>query len=379
MLLTATNGRRVNPTDLATPELSCDACGADWPLDYASVRCPCGGVLDWHQPRLGGAHVSGPGIWRYAEWLPAFPLASRVSLGEPITPVVEVEGAIAKLDYLLPTASFKDRGSAIVATWLVAIGAEGVVIDSSGNAGASLAGYLAAASIPVSVFVPEGTSRGKLAQVEAYGADLHAVPGSRDDVTAACLAFADRSGRVYASHQWSPFFLAGVASTAYELVDQVPDADAIVVPTGAGTLLLGLHRGYSALVAAGRIPRAPRFIAVQPEAFAPLAGESAIFERHPTIAEGVRVAHPPRRAQLLRAISTSGGTVITASEGEIYDAWSRLAAAGHYVEPTSALALAGLRCARKAGALSPADRAIMILTGSGLKLGGERVQPPASD
>ncbi len=358
--------------------LVCSSCSASFDASLASVRCPCGGTLDW-RPASFVAVEPGSGIWRHARDLPAFPAAHRVTLGEPITPVVELGSALAKLEYLLPTGSFKDRGSALVTTWLTHVAARRAVIDSSGNAGASLAGYLAAARIPVSVFIPAGTSPGKLAQLTAYGADVHEVAGTRDDVTNACLAYSAKHDAVYASHQWSPFFVAGTATSAYELADQAPEVTSVVIPVGAGTLLLGVYDGYRRLIASGRAKRMPRLFAVQADAFAPLAAGSSWVGGSTTMAEGVRVGNPPRRAQVLEALASTGGAVLTASEAEIFDAWQSLARSGFYVEPTSALALAGITAARARGILDGSERPVMLLTGSGLKLGGEAVQRPPAD
>src|SRR5581483_4317713 len=174
-------------------------------------------------------------------------------LGEPTTPIVETtwDGATVawKLEASLPTGSFKDRGSAVMVAGLAADRARSVTIDSSGNAGASVAAYCARAGLACRIFAPATASPAKLAQIEAYGAEVELVPGPRSAAADAARAAAV-DGVVYANHGWSPFFVAGTQSFAFELWEQLRGRtpDAVVVPVGAGTLLLGVCRGFAALL-----------------------------------------------------------------------------------------------------------------------------------
>ena len=191
----------------------------------------------------------------------------------------------------------------MVASALHAHGIERAVIDSSGNAGASLAAYCARVGIACEVYAPATASPAKLAQLRAYGARVVPVEGSRQDVAAAALAGCGSAA--YAAHGWTPWFLHGTMTFAGELHRQLGRApDAIVIPLGAGTLLLGIAHGFAALVRRGAVERAPRIYGVQSSACAPLA---AAFERglpasvsvvaRDTAAEGIKTADPRAAAR----------------------------------------------------------------------------------
>lgn len=340
----------------------CEQCGAPYVLERWSFVDPL-----WP--------TSGDGVWRYRDWLPR---VRSISLGEPTTPLVDLpshhEGVRvkAKLEGALPTGSFKDRGSALLGGWLAGADVREAVIDSSGNAGSSLAAYCATLGIRCSVYAPESASPAKLVQVRAYGAAVVTVPGSRSDTTRAALDAAARA--IYASHMWNPYFIAGTQTFAFELTEQLGAAPAAVVfPLGAGTLMLGAHLGFRGLLEAGLIERLPRLHGVQAAACAPLV---AAFEGAPvdgtspcgsSLAEGILIASPPRADAVLAAVRESEGSVLAVSEAEIADAFRKLARCGVYVEPTSAVAAAGLERVLD-GADRPPDGVVVVaLTGTGLK------------
>src|SRR5438270_12916625 len=146
---------------------------------------------------------------------------------------------------------------------LLEVGVGPIHEDSSGNAGASIATYAAAAGIPCRIYVPATAPRAKLVQIAASGADVRPIPGTRQDVTEAALAATGES--FYASHNWQPFFIEGTKTLAFELWEQlgfrVPDN--ILVPLGYGSNVLGLERGFDELERNGEIGRRPRLFAVQ--------------------------------------------------------------------------------------------------------------------
>jgi len=347
-------------------------------------QCGCGGLLDLSSPEPFADELidaSEHGLWRYASALPLVPDAARIRLGETMTPLVYSAdlGLNLKLDYLLPSGSFKDRGTAVMASRLHSLGVRDVVEDSSGNAGASLATYTAAAGIGCEIFTPAGNSRGKLAQIRATGATLTAVAGVREAAAAAAQAAADQ--RFYASHKRHPDYLAGVATVGFELYEQlgrrVPSA--IIAPCGQGSLILGAARAFAALAAGVGTP-VPRLFAVQAAAYPAVADAAAGGLEEPipaarpggTIAEGIATALPERGRELLHAIRSSKGGTITVPDRAIGHAAVWLAEHGFYVEPTSAAAVAGLWEFRRLGMLPPADPdAVLILTGSGLKAGSQ--------
>jgi threonine synthase len=352
----------------------CTNCGRPYGFDFGRAACPvCGGILDLSQPLVfdpGQLDARAQGVWRYRHSLPLPGDVEPVTLGEGGTPLVpfSLGGRTVhfKLELAQPTGSFKDRGMAVMFTALRAAGVSEAIEDSSGNAGASFAGYAARAGIRARVFVPEAAAGPKRAQIAAYGAEVVAVPGPRSQAVEAALA-AVQSGAHYGSHVYNPIGLAGNATAAYEIWEQLGRApETVVLPLGHGTLLIGLHRGFKALKAAGLIERLPRIVGVQALACAPIwavqrygrAGLAMVSEGQ-TAAEGIRVVHPVRGDTVLSAIAESGGGLVAVDEPAIQAGHNALARLGLYVEVTSAVvweALAGIT-----------GEVVAILTGSGLK------------
>ncbi len=327
--------------------------------------------------------------------LPAFKAENIVSLGEGWTPLIQARAYglefLAKLEFLAPTGSFKDRGTTVLVSFLKELGVTEVVEDSSGNAAASLSAYCARAGIHCKIFVPAGASPAKLTQIRAYGAELIPIEGPRENASRAAQRAAQSS--YYASHAYSPLILEGTKTLAYEVWEQLGRRapDAMLFPTGHGTLLLGAYYGFRDLLEAQLIDKMPALHAVQAEACAPLykiytenLTELPDIPQGETIAEGIRIRRPVRWKAILRAVRETGGSVVTVSEREILIAQRELARQGLYVEPTSAVAVAGLHAARglhlrqtSCGLLAFAGSAgedvrsrqslVIPLTGSGLK------------
>jgi threonine synthase len=316
-------------------------------------------------------------LWRYGAALRVDD-TQRVSLGEGWTPLVSRprdDGAVAfKLEYLAPTGSFKDRGMAVLMTYLQSVGVAKILEDSSGNAGASMAAYSAACGMGCRILVPADTPAGKLVQMRAMGADVVPVPGSRQDV--ADRAIAEAADCFYASHNWQPFFLEGTKTLAFELWEQLGfrAPDAVVVPLGYGSNVLGLQLGFSELKARGEVDRIPRIFGVQASncsafaaAIAAKADRAVPFSPKPTVAGGIASQRPVRVREVLSALRDTGGGLVTVSEEEIRDGLVALLKVGFYVEPTSASAAAGLAQLRARGDLKDDISVVVILTGSGLK------------
>jgi threonine synthase len=322
------------------------------------------------------------GIWRYAAFLPVvLPGQPRVTLGEGWTPLIRDEWAgmplLWKLDALMPTGSYKDRGVCVMVNWLKGLGYEVLVDDSSGNAGASLACYAGRAGLQSIIFVPQIAPEPKKAQVSIYGGELVEVPGPRAEATKAAEAMTYNSREMaYASHAWHPAFLLGQMTVAWEIWEQLGRSvpDWIVAPVGHGGTLLGAWRGFQHLRRCGVTTKLPRLLAVQAEPYLPIydAFHNRWSEVRPaphmrTIsADGITISHPVRSAALLEAIQFSRGTVAAVAEEEVVAAHQDLAARGLFVEPTSATIAAALR---KCGGelMKPRDVVVGILTGHGLK------------
>jgi threonine synthase len=345
--------------------------------DGASWRCPvCRRPWELADPTRFDPRAIDPttwSLWRYAAMLPTVP---AVTLGEGGTPLVSVtlpEGDFrAKLEFLSPTGSYKDRGSALLVNHLRGLGVTEIVEDSSGNAGASLAAYAAAGGIRARVYVPARSSAAKRRQIAEAGAEVVEVPGGRAAAGDACRRDVGR-GAVYASHCWSPMFLTGQSTCAWEIWEQLGGKlpDAVVCPVGQGNLFLGLSRGFAALRHAGLVSALPRMYAVQSAACAPIARAWQDTRRDPvpvreglTIAEGILTSRPIRGREIMNVLRATGGAAVAVSDDAIRVAQTHLRAAGLSVEPTSAVAVAALPLLRE----QLADRSVVVpLTGSGLK------------
>lgn len=365
----------------APPTLRCQLCQAEHPVDEPIWACPCGGLLDVVTPARFplDALESGPAnLWRYREALPLQPGTLPVSLGESMTPLtpVHVNGVqvYLKIDHLLPTGSFKDRGAAILLTKMRELGVTSAVEDSSGNAGTAMAAYAAAAGVRMTVCAPASAPPAKLAQIRLYGARLVATPGTRQDAADAARAEARQS--YYASHVWNPFFVEGVKTAAFEIWEQLARRipDWIIAPLGNGTLVLGLQKGFAQLAAAGIVDRQPRIVAVQAANCAPLAaawaaGQEALpaTKTAATIADGIAIARPLRWRQILAAVKESQGEIRAIGEEAIWQAFTGWAARGIAVEPTAASALAAVDELAAGGRLRRSDLWVVVLTGSALK------------
>jgi threonine synthase len=364
--------------------LACERCGASFEASKETWQCTaCHGPLRWEVERRFDRDMidrSASGLWRYAASLPVQRFKS-ISLGEVTTPLVALEldgvSVDCKLEYFAPTGSFKDRGAAVLISALRKLGASHAVEDSSGNAAAAISAYSAGAGIRCTVFAPAAASAGKLVQSAAVGAKVVRIDGSRDDVATAAMdaAVADPSA-TYASHNWHPFFIEGVKTWAFEAWEQhgfeVPDA--IVTPVGSGSMLLGAYLAFSSLLNAGEIRTLPRLYAAQPAACAPIVTALTIggddtepFPRTQTIAEGASIANPVRGRELLSAIRASSGGAVAVDEAPIAAALRFAASRGIYIEPTSAVAIAGARQLVRQGAIKSGERTVVVLSGSGLK------------
>lgn len=342
----------------------CSECGQEYDPASFIWRCAvCGGLLDladfpvrFPLEKIGTRAAT---LWRYREALPFDAIYTGwqgVTMGEGLTPLVPLSKDRAnvslKIEYLMPTLSFKDRGAAVLIAKAQELGVTSAVADSSGNAGTAFAAYAARADIACDIYVPSNTSPKKIKQIAAHGATVHAIPGTREDTAQAALAAVEQGTSYYASHIYNPFFYQGTKTYAFEIWEQLGGRapDVLVLPVGNGTLVLGPYYGFKELLRAGMIEKMPRFLAVQAEGCAPLA---QAFERGDDVAapvvntgteaEGIAIAAPARSRQILSAIRDTHGSIITVPDTAIEDAQISLAAQGFYVEPTAAVAYAGFR------------------------------------
>lgn len=357
----------------------CARCGREYPLNTKGWHCRCGGPFEISKERPFSKDKIDAGEWSLWRYQAMLPVQEVVSLGEGLTSLVELDiyglRTQFKLEFLMPTGSFKDRGTAVLASFLKEQGIDEVVEDSSGNAAASLAAYCARAGIKARIFVPSYASPAKLKQIEIYGAELVPVPGPRTQAARAAEEAA-RAGSYYASHYWNPLVLEGLKTVAFELAEQLGwrAPDNLIFPSGHGTFLLGTYRGFQELAQAGMVGGMPRLFAIQASACAPLAealqrglSEPSEIEPGETVAEGIRIDKPVRGREVLSAIQESGGAALSIEEEEIEGAQTALAHRGLFIEPTSAVAVAGLKRLIEQKTIKLGQLTVVPLTGSGLK------------
>ena len=382
-----------------TVTLRCTSCGATYADTEPLWACVCGGLLtvDYQWPAAlttdrAAALAQGrqaTGLWRYAHFLPLRTTASPVTLGEGNTPLVPLprwgerhglHRVYAKLEYVSPTGSFKDRGAAVVVANAAAWGIGRMVEDSSGNAGASIAAYSARAGIACDIFVPAAAPTAKVRPIERSGANVRRIEGTRADVTAAALAAAGAGASgssYYAAHNLNPYFTEGMKTAAYEVLEsfdyQAPDH--MILPVGGGSLFVGLWRGCQEWRSWGWVPSAPRMHVAQSTGCAPLvmayqqgSDEPAPVDRQPTVAGGIEVVAPPRGRDILGIVRESTGSAVAVDDAAILAHRNLLATLeGLDVEPTAAVPLAGLAALAREGIVGRDETVVACLTGSGLK------------
>ena len=328
----------------------CSKCGHSESVATRKAHCDCGGLwtLDYQPPKfdLGEIDTHEWSQFRYRKFMALDGEAWRgVSMGEGMTPIVRLdEDVLLKMDYFMPTLSFKDRGAAVLVAHCKAIGVDKVVQDSSGNAGNSVAAYCAKADIACEIFVPEGTSPKKIDMIRAHGATCTVVPGTRDHCADVCRAKVEQEGVYYANHVYNPFFYEGTKTYIYEAFEQlgrVPEH--IVIPTGNGTLFLGAIYALEHLERSGVIDHFPQIIALQSQNCDPLLRAAAKGEAEPetvtptpTIAEGIAIGKPMRGEEILALAKKHSVRFVHAPEDRIMEARAALARRGVYCEHTTA-------------------------------------------
>ncbi|WP_368654990.1 threonine synthase [Ornithinibacillus sp. 4-3] len=356
--------------------LVCDNCHKIYKEDNIQWRCSCGSYISYkYSPSFTKEDIISNrfNMWRYDFAYPLKYGELTVTYNEGLTPLVNVPTTKcrlrAKLDNLMPTSSFKDRGTVMVVNSLIKHNVQKITEDSSGNAGASVAAYCALANIQSEIYVPKGTSIGKLAQIQAYGALIHEIEGNREDVAAA----AQKDSESYAGHNWHPLFIQGTKSLAYEIWEQnnFESPKNIISVAGNGSAILGIYYGFKELLDNRQISNIPRLFVVQAKNCNPIyreffnIGDPLSFSN--TIAEGIALSSPNKGSQVVAAVRNTAGQVLDVSEEEIISAVKELATKGFYVEPTSAAAYAGICQLVNEGTFQIDDDVVMMISGDGLK------------
>lgn len=328
----------------------CSKCGRREPLSSRKAKCVCNGLwkLDYEPPKFSLDRVDSEvwGMFRYREFMALEGDSWRqITMGEGMTPVICFdEDVLLKMDYYMPTLSFKDRGAAVLAAHCKDIGVERVVQDSSGNAGNSVAAYCGRAGIACEIFVPEGTSPQKITMIRSHGANVQIIPGDREACANACRQKVEKEGVFYASHVYNPFFYEGTKTYIYEVYEQlhrIPEN--LFIPLGNGTLFLGAVKALEHLMKSGAIDRFPHIVAVQSERCSPIGAAVSRQKRTPekilsipTLAEGIAIGEPMRGEEILEYIYKYRMEVKTAAEKDILRAREILARKGIFCEHTTA-------------------------------------------
>lgn len=381
---------------------TCSLCKTQYdPVDILYTCPKCGGNLDvnldleaigsrYHPEDL--LSRSEDSLWKY---LPLLPVGDPGGLGTPFrlagwTPLYSPPG-IKKLLNLSqlwikdegknPTASFKDRASAVVVARAREIKAEIVVTASTGNAGAALAGMSAAVGQKCIIFAPKSAPPAKVAQLLVYGAQVILVDGNYDSAFDLTIEASKEFGWYCRNTGYNPFTAEGKKTAAYEIWDQViarqPQEASqplnVFVSVGDGNIISGIHKGFKDLLALGWIKKMPRLFGIQAEKSAAIA--NAFFDQTETItpvasitlADSISVDLPRDGVRAVRAARETGGQYLTVTDEEIIAAIGEQGRFGIFTEPAGATAYAGLRKAIQSKAISADDPVLVINTGNGLK------------
>ncbi len=330
-------------------------------------------------------------LWRY---LPLLPVADPGGEGTPLrmagwTPVYSPPALMKKLNLRNlwikdegrnPTASFKDRASAVVVARARQINAKVIVTASTGNAGAALAGMSAAVGQPAVIFAPRTAPPAKIAQLLIYGAQVILVDGNYDQAFDLTIQAAEEFGWYCRNTGYNPFTVEGKKTGALEIWENIllnqadpQDSLAVFVSVGDGNIISGLHKGFKDLKALGWLGQMPRLFGVQSEGSAAVA--NAFFAHSEviqpvsarTIADSISVDLPRDGVRAVRAAVQTGGAYITVPDESILKAIAELGQVGIFAEPAGAAAYAGMLKALSQGLIGPEDPVVVINTGSGLK------------
>jgi len=324
-------------------------------------------------------------IWRYRPLLPVAEDSPLPPLQVGWTPLYRAEllGRGLGLDHLFikddgrnPTASFKDRASAVGVVKAREHGFDTVTCASTGNAASSLAGQAASVGLRAVIFVPENAPRAKVAQLLVFGARVFTIRGSYDQAYDLCTQAATQYGWYNRNTGYNPYLSEGKKTAALEIAEQLGwrAPDTVVVAVGDGCIIGGLWKGFRDLYALGLIDHLPRLIGVQAEGADPLAQAWRAGATHPhpmdahTVADSICVGIPRDATKALRAVRESGGFFLSVSDAEILSAILTLARqAAVFAEPAGATAYAGLERMVREGKAQNHEVIVVVVTGNGLK------------
>ena len=371
----------------------CTRCGAEYEALPTITTCKCGGILDIQYSYSAIRDHFSPAdleqnrdwsMWRYRPFLPveedspAPPLRvgwSPLYKADRLSKVLGLKTLYIKDDGQNPTASLKDRASAMAVVKAREAGADTIACSSTGNAASSLAGNAAAAGLSTYIFVPSRAPKGKVAQLMIFGATVISVDGSYEDTFALSKAAIDRWGWYNRNAAINPYLSEGKKTVSFELMEQlhwqVPDYVALSV--GDGCTIAGVWKGLKDLYETGFIDRLPKLLSVQAEGCCPLnralqTGEPWSPMEENTLADSIAVGVPRNADKALNAVRESGGIAVNVSDEEILGAMRLLGRTqGVFGEPAGVTGTAGVKKALELGLIDPDSTVVSIVTGNGLK------------
>jgi threonine synthase len=372
----------------------CDKCGVDGILDatydYDAIRAGL-------NPDVPFMAEGRPDLWNYKPLLPLWPTEPHAAWAVGDTPLHVCErlrerlglpGLFLKDDTGLPSASLKDRATAMAMADCARLGVEHVAAASTGNAAASLAVLAARAGIETTIFVPAAAPEAKLAQLELHGANVVRVDGTYDEAFDLSLREIDANGWYSRNCAHNPLLVEGKKTVAFELANALGGLapDAVFVPTGDGCIVSSVCKGLQELAEMGLLESVPRVYGVQAAGAAPLArawadagaeaagytAAEALAAIKPvtpvTLADSISVGIPRNRLKAWTRVAATGGGFLSVTDEAILDSIRLLAGfAGVWAEPSGATGMAGLIEAQGAGQVTSTDRIVVLVTGHGLK------------
>lgn len=371
----------------------CVKCGREYEAVPTVTTCACGGILDIQYDYAAIRRSFSPhtletcrdrSMWRYRPLLPVEPDSPSPPLRvgwSPLYPAPRLGEALGlralylKDDGQNPTASLKDRASAMAVVKAREAGATKIACSSTGNAASSLAGNAAAAGLSTYIFVPARAPKGKVAQLMIFGANVISVDGSYEDTFRLSAEAIETWGWYNRNAAVNPFLSEGKKTVSFEIAEQLGwrAPDYVALSVGDGCTIAGVWKGFRDLFAAGFIDRLPRLIAVQAKGCCPLI--RAIRENAPwrpmeenTLADSIAVGVPRNPDKALLAIRESDGVAVTVSDEEILSAMRLVGRTqGVFGEPAGVTGTAGVKKARELGLIAPEATVVSIVTGNGLK------------
>lgn len=374
----------------------CSVCEATYGPEEVTYTCPKDGgnldvILDYEAIKKISIDdlilKDDQSLWRY---LPLLPVSDPGGKATPLraagwTPVFSPAPLAEKLglknlwikdESSNPTASFKDRASAVLMARAREIGAEIVVTASTGNAGAALAGMAAAVGHKAVIFAPKTAPPAKIAQLQIFGARVLLVDGNYDAAFDLSVQASEAFGWYCRNTGYNPFTAEGKKTAAFEIWEQLPEISerlSVFVSVGDGNIISGIHKGFKDLLELGLIAGMPRIFGVQSDESAAIAnafnaGDEEIRPVSATTrADSISVDLPRDGLRALRAATQTGGAYVLVPDSEIIAAIAELGKVGIFAEPAGSTAYAGLVRAVRDGLIDPADPVIVMNTGSGLK------------